>query len=61
MNEEICIACKRKSYNCHDWCLLWLAAKIRNKEEAYDEARSYAIEKAIKLKKKKEHDRRKRR
>lgn len=51
MDKEICIDCKRESYNCHDWCLYYLKVKPRHKAELHDEAKSYAIDKYWILKK----------
>lgn len=60
MGKEICVDCKKESYNCHDWCLLYIKAKIKNKEETYDEARTYTIEKCVKLKRKRDKGERRR-
>ena len=51
MGKEICVDCKRESYNCHDWCLAYLKAKSKNRPEVKDESTRYAIDKYWKLKK----------
>lgn len=50
---EMCQDCKRKQYNCRDWCLQYLKHRevLRGRSVEYDEAHAYDMEKIRRLKK----------